>query len=142
MIERLSTTTTEPFAKVAVVSRVEMFLESILARQARGGTSTSRARARGVVGGRSSGALALIRILAEGQLLLELATELPVQGHELLAGRDESLARGDHTISLNPDEDLRDVGVADWMGWSVPVKKREEGDGEEMRNTYSCKRRT
>ncbi len=62
----------------------------------------------------TAGVLALVRILPEGQLLLELAAELPVHGDQLLADGHERLARRDRAVGLDAQEDFGYVGVADW----------------------------
>jgi hypothetical protein len=57
--------------------------------------------------------LALVRVLPERKLLLELAAELPVHGNELLANGHERLTRRDGAIRLDAQQHLRYVGVAD-----------------------------
>lgn len=56
--------------------------------------------------------LALVCVLPERKFLLELAAELPIHGHELLANRHERLARRDGAVRLDAQQDLRYVGVA------------------------------
>lgn len=57
--------------------------------------------------------LALIGVLAQRKLLLELAAELPVHGDQLLADRHDGLARRDGAVGLDAQKDFRYVGVAD-----------------------------
>jgi hypothetical protein len=64
----------------------------------------------------AAGILALIGVLAQGKLLLELAAELAVHGDQLLADRHDGLARRDGAVGLDAQEDFGHVGVADWMG--------------------------
>lgn len=58
--------------------------------------------------------LALVSVLAQGKLLLELAAQLAVHGHELLARADEGLARGDASVCLDTDEEFRHVRVGNY----------------------------
>lgn len=57
--------------------------------------------------------LALVRVLPERKLLLELAAQLPVHGNELLANGNECLARRDGAVGLDAQLDLRYVGMTD-----------------------------
>lgn len=49
---------------------------------------------------------------AEFVLAGELAAELTVRGHKLLADVDHDLARGDGTVGLDPDHDFRNVRMS------------------------------
>lgn len=96
-------------------------LETILTRRAssRGaGTGTTR----GATGRVAASVLALVGILAQGKLLLELAAELTVHGDQLLADGHESLARGNRAVGLDAQLNLRDVRVADWSGAGLALE--------------------
>lgn len=57
--------------------------------------------------------LPLVRILAQGKLLLKLAAQVAQGSDQLLADADQGLAGRDGAVRLDPDEDLRHVRVAD-----------------------------
>lgn len=57
--------------------------------------------------------LALVGDLAEGELLLELAAELTVDGDEILAGLGQGLAGLHGAIRLDTEENLGHVGMSD-----------------------------
>ena len=80
----------------------------ILTRRTPSATARRAARSR-----TARGVLALVGVLAEGQLLLELAAELAVHGDQLLADGDEGLARGEGAVRLDADLHFGDVGVGD-----------------------------
>lgn len=61
-----------------------------------------------------TGLLALIGVLAESQLLLELATELAIRSHKLLARVDQGLAWGNCSVSLDPNHHLGHVGMGNY----------------------------
>jgi hypothetical protein len=86
-------------------------------------TSTARTAAASI--------LALVGVLAQRKLLLELAAELAVHGDQLLADRHDGLARRDGAVGLDAQEDFGHVGVTDWMGL-LAVRVMGKWKGENM----------
>lgn len=62
------------------------------------------------------GLVALVRNLSEGELLLELASELAQGGDELLADVHQSLPRGHSAVGLDAKQDVGDIRVGNCMG--------------------------
>ncbi len=82
--------------------------------------------------------LALVGVLAQSELLLELAAQLTVGGNELLANVDNSIARSDDTVSLDTQQNLRHIRMSNCGRQKLAVEQKRR---RSFMVTYSCRQR-